>query len=39
VRVAVRTRLGEELLPPLLFGEEGRKEDSDGRPKVRFCVW
>jgi hypothetical protein len=37
VRVAVRTRLGEELPLPLpLFGEDGRKEDSEGRPKERF---
>lgn len=32
--MAVRTRWGELLLP-LLFGEDGRKEDREGRPKAR----
>jgi hypothetical protein len=36
VRVAVRTRLGELLLP---FGEEGRNEEREGRPKDRRVVY
>lgn len=35
--MAVRTRLGE-LLFPLLFGDDGRKEEREGRPKARRLV-